>query len=120
MNAATLENPKTLNVSVSIVTAWRDAHDALSALFVLALITFPIFLAVGIWEGWIRRSAIGGVETLSYNFVEGVVRAFLLTPYAIAVHRFIILGEKTTSYRIAPAEPRFRHFFSWSLALLLL
>ena len=56
---------------------------------------------------------------LEYLLYEAV-KAFLMTPYAIAVHRFIILGEKTMSYRIAPAEARFRRFFGWSLALLML
>jgi hypothetical protein len=41
------------------------------------------------------------LEKFSYDAVE----AFFMTPYAIVVHRFIILGEKTMSYRIAPAEP---------------
>ena len=49
-----------------------------------------------------------------------VALTFLMTPYAIAVHRFIILGEKTMSFRITPTEPRFRRFFGWSLALGLL
>jgi hypothetical protein len=120
MNTAAPESPKSLKVFTSIVTAWRDARDALSALFVPALIAFPIFLALWIARGWIRLSTAGGVETLSYNVVCGVVQAFLLTPYAIAVHRFIILGEKTTSYRIALTEPRFRRFFGWSLALSML
>lgn len=56
-------------------------------------------------------------EVPSYFAVYNVVQAFLMTPYAIAVHRFIILAEKTKGYRIAPADPKFRRFFCWWLAL---
>jgi hypothetical protein len=45
------------------------------------------------------------------------VQAFLLTPCMIAAHRFIILGEVTPHYRLAPRAPRFQLFFLWSLAL---
>jgi len=43
------------------------------------------------------------------------VRPFLLTPYLIAVHRFIILGEATAIYRLVPTDKRFQRYFVWSL-----
>jgi len=46
MKSSTPENPKALKISISIVTAWRDARDALSALFAPALIAFLILLAL--------------------------------------------------------------------------
>jgi hypothetical protein len=42
-------------------------------------------------------------------------RPFLLAPYLIAVHRFIILGEATAIYRLVPTEKRFQRYFVWSL-----
>ena len=42
-------------------------------------------------------------------------RPFLLTPYLIAVHRFIILGETTAIYRLVPTDKRFQRYFAWSL-----
>jgi hypothetical protein len=109
MNMPSPEKPKTLIFSVG--AAWRDARDALSALFLLALIAFLIFLTLGIITPRIMPAT--GLTSLLY----GAVTAFLMTPYAIAVHRFIILGERTKSYRIALAERRFWRFFGWSLAL---
>jgi hypothetical protein len=120
MNMPAPENRKALELFTSVVTAWRDVRDGLSALFAPAMIAFLILLARGIVRTWIMPStgltAGAELEQLTYDAVE----AFVMTPYAIAVHRFIILGEKTMSYRIAPAEPRFRRFFGWSLALLVL
>ena len=67
-----------------------------------------------------RRGSWGSdaqqAKRLGMAFYEAA-KAFLMTPYAIAVHRFIIVGEKTTNYQIALVEPRFRRFFGWSLAL---
>jgi hypothetical protein len=113
-NKTASPNPNAPNLSV--VTVWRDARDALMALFVPALIAFLIMLAsVIVWRIIpVTGNTFGGqLEILSY----GAVTLFLLTPYLIAVHRFIILGEKTTSYRIVPTEPRFRRFFGWLLVL---
>ena len=45
------------------------------------------------------------------------MQAFLLTPYLIAVHRFIILGETATPYRLEPRAHRFQLFFLWSVVL---
>jgi hypothetical protein len=49
-----------------------------------------------------------------------VAQIFLITPYIVAVHRFIILGEVTTDYRLTPGQPRFQRFFYWLLILLAL
>ena len=114
MNADTPENPFS---RFSVRATWLDLRDALSALCTPALIVFLILFALNLvrWRITPLNSLTGGLvlEDLFYE----AVNAFLMTPYAIAVHRFIILGERTMSYRIAPAEPRFRRFFGWSLAL---
>jgi hypothetical protein len=117
MTTAALENPERLKVFTSILTAWRDARDALNALFVQALFALLILLAMRSARTWIIRPPTDWPEVQSYYAVYNVVQAFLMTPYAIAVHRFIILGEKTKGYRIAPADPKFRRFFCWWLAL---
>jgi hypothetical protein len=117
MNTGTPENAEELAVSTAVQTAWRDVRDALAALFTPALISFLILLALRIGREWIMPlTGDTELERLSYDVVE----AFFMTPYAIMVHRFILLGEKTMSYRIAPAERRFLRFFGWSLVLLVL
>jgi hypothetical protein len=51
------------------------------------------------------------------GFVMGAVQSFLLTPFMIAVHRFIILDEVTPGYALDPSKPTFRLFFGWLVAL---
>jgi hypothetical protein len=38
---------------------------------------------------------------------------FLLTPFFLAVHRLLLLGEETTRYEFKPSSPRFQLFFGW-------
>src|SRR5688572_1666587 len=48
---------------------------------------------------------------LSMVIVElaiGIAQGFLLTPVAIAVHRFVLLGEIGQHYSLTPSEPRFK------------
>jgi hypothetical protein len=123
MNTGTPESREALAPSAAVGTALRDVREALSALFMPALIGLVILFAMQILRAPIVTGLTAGPpasKTLLIILVYEAVKAFLMTPYAIAVHRFIILGEKTTSYRIAPAETRFRRFFGWSLALLML
>jgi hypothetical protein len=38
---------------------------------------------------------------------------FLLTPFFLAIHRLLILGEEATRYDFKPSSPRFQLFFGW-------
>src|SRR5262245_36700237 len=117
VNTVTPKNPGAL---ASAVAAWSDVRDALSWLFRPALISFVILLALGTVKERIIPFASHTVDSMLKLLVYEAIQAFVLTPYAIAVHRFIILGEITTSYRISLPEPRFRLFFGLSLALVVL
>ncbi len=46
-----------------------------------------------------------------------LVQAFLLTPFLIAIARFIILDEVARRYALEPRNPRFRRSYMWLLAL---
>ena len=75
--------------------------------------------------GLVRRVLLpdmSGVSSgpLLLEFVVAGVQAFLLTPYLIAVHRFIVLNEAGQRYALAPAEQRFQLFFLWSMVLSLM
>jgi hypothetical protein len=56
-----------------------------------------------------------GLEILA--FILGVAQGLLLTPAAIAVHRFVLLGERTAQYRLDLSDPRFRQFFFFTVML---
>src|SRR5258708_36555316 len=98
MNTAAPENPKTLKVSTSIVTAWRDTGDTLSALFAPATVAFLILLALWLVRGRIRPTTVG-LETLPYDVLYLVALTFLMTPYAIRVPRLRILSRKKYNFR---------------------
>jgi len=123
MNPAAPKHTEALKVSTAVVTAWRDTRAALSALLTPALVMVLILWTLFIVKVATRALLILNGMTTSAELVGlpyGLAVVFFLTPYAIAVHRFIILGEKTTSYRIASTEPKFRRFFGWSLVFLVL
>lgn len=49
--------------------------------------------------------------------IASVVYYALLTPYFVAVHRFIILGEVTKHYRLPWRDIRFQLFFGWAFTV---
>jgi hypothetical protein len=59
-----------------------------------------------------------GIEL--FSFLIRVLTAFLLTPVAIAVHRFVLLGEVTERYAASLSDQRFMRFFTFSIAFQLL
>jgi hypothetical protein len=80
-------------------------------------------LAILIALALVRRIVVPTNEStraLLVDFVFSCAQAFLLTPYLIAVHRGVILNERTSRYALAPGEHRFQLFFMWSIALSLM
>ena len=109
-----------LTIGQAAAQAWRDTRAALGALAGPAQIAFFIYLIVSVARRLLLPADPGvATATLLGEFVLSIAQAFLLTPFLIAVHRFVILGE-TGRYKLAPAEHRFQLFFMWSIALSLL
>jgi hypothetical protein len=52
--------------------------------------------------------------------IENLALALLVTPLAISVHRFVLLGETTNRYEFAPRSLRFRQFFGFAAILTLI
>jgi hypothetical protein len=78
-------------------------------LIVLALSIAEEDLPSRLWQGALAGTAL--------DVLQVAVWALLLTPVVIAVHRFVILGEATRTYRVAANMPAFRVFFGWLFAL---
>src|SRR5437016_836382 len=106
------------SIGQAVARAWRDVFAAFAALWRLALIAFLITRAVGIGRGLLARSIGFSRDWLGAPGLVGMLQAFLLAPYLIAVHRFIILREVSTRYALRPTELRFQLFFGWSVVLL--
>jgi hypothetical protein len=111
-------NPKAPGIWKAATIALSDVYDVLHALTLLSLVAFLIVLAFGLVPffipvaGWTRLSVIAMFAGLA------AAQAFLLTPYLIAVHRFIILSEVTRNYRIVPVCQRLQRFFGWLLVFM--
>lgn len=98
--------------------AWRDTTAVFRALTAQVWIVLPISVVIAFVQRLSPQSeAPFATGPLLLGFVVGCVQAFLLTPYLIAVHRFIILGETATPYRLEPRAHRFQLFFLWSVVL---
>jgi hypothetical protein len=98
--------------------AWSDLVRVFAALTNVWPIPLAISFALSpvpalLMAGSGRYSLVGELVSL----LIGAVTAFFLTPYIIAVHRFIVLDEVAPSYTLRPGEPRFQKFFGWSLLL---
>jgi len=107
-------------VFASVKLAWSDVFRVIAdmpALTWSAVVLGLIFGGVGIvlehWTGTVP-SSLGALAATS------AIRAlwiFFLTPLYLAIHRYIILGEITPRYALAPEQPRFQRFFLFTLAL---
>jgi len=110
-------NPTVSEIFNAAGLAWRDTRHVFDAIFNKVVIAFTITI---ITSALYMTPALMPRGTSSFLLVMLVilttaVQAFLITPYFIAVHRFIILGEVTTNYLLTPGEPRFLRFFGWLL-----
>lgn len=102
------------SIITALFWAYWDLCHVLRKAWRPALFAFLI-LSVG------SVAAAVGPKLLTYNpFGEAVMRlailvglCFLLTPFFLAVHRFLLLGEEPTRYEFKPSSPRFQLLFGW-------
>jgi hypothetical protein len=90
--------------------AWRPALFAFLILSIgtCAMVVGPLLLT---------RDPIGQAVT-GLAILIGL--SFLLTPFLLTIHRFLLLGESATRCDFRPSSPRFQLFFGWlALSVLL-
>ena len=100
-------------------TAWRDTAVVIQQIPIVLTVGALIVILVHVLAETLvlpKRTGIGFGRDLLV-FILDLIEGFLLVPVAIAVHRFILLGERTPSYRLNPAEPRFRRFFLFTVVI---
>ena len=51
------------------------------------------------------------------GFITGIIQPFVIAPLAIAVHRYVLLGEVTAGYAIDPSSPRYLRFVSFAVLI---
>jgi len=102
------------SLATSVLWAYWDLCHTLRALWRQALIAFAI-LAIGFLLAEIgpRLLARGGIGRVVDRQMCEIAVCFLLTPFVMAVHRYVLLGEVKPHYLIDPANARFRLMFGW-------
>ena len=92
------------------LTAWEDAFPAIGAMPLVAGTAFAIVILMALASFWIISDAyaLAASHWLPvYSIVSGVVQGLLLAPLAIAVHRYVLLGEATPRYPLDPFSARY-------------
>ena len=105
------------------VMGWRDGLGAINAMPVVAGIAFIILLIIGALSTLLLPApAPGSGEAVSIvaSIVSSIIRAFVVAPLAIAVHRYVLLGEVTPGYALDPSSPRYMRFVGFAILVNLL
>ena len=89
---------------------WRDALAARERMPMLFWIAGAVVIGVGILH------VIVG-EGLLLSLIFAIAQAAALTPLAIGVHRFVLLGEAHDGYDFAFGDARFQKFLMYIVAL---
>jgi hypothetical protein len=96
----------------------------MTGLSLVMLVILLLFQAVGLGTdaGFVADDGpvYFGVGAALTATVLSAIKAVLLAPFAIAVHRFVLLGEVTARYRIDPADQRFLRFAFYGVLLAVL
>ena len=101
---------------------WRDALAAIPKMPVVLGVAVLVVLALGVLPLEPDTITNPSSDQLFWFHVHAdiakililIAHSFLLTPVAIAIHRFVLLGEVTARYEIR-LSPRFLRFFLFSL-----
>lgn len=105
----------------TVTTAYRDVGRVIHAMPVLTGTMIAILIAFNIASLFILPApSPGSFKSPLFDLIllaASAIQSFLLTPFLIAVHRFILLYQLTGQYALAPQEPRFFRFFGWSLVI---
>jgi hypothetical protein len=115
-------------IAGTVVTAWQDAFRAIRAMPAVSGIAFTL-LFVSSFAGFAALNKLAGSTTLSQladlpsgglglaalEIISTVLQAALLAPLAIAVHRFVLLGESTNRYPLEPWSSRYLRFAGFAI-----
>jgi hypothetical protein len=97
------------------LAGWRDALRAITHMMPVA---GPAFLFALMFQAAYQLSRGHSLAIdVAISLVFGIVRGLVLTPLAIAVHRYVLLDEVTEHYALNPADQRFQRFFGVAIAI---
>ncbi len=93
-------------------------HDALRAITQMMPVAGPAFLFTLMAEAAyaLLRAQSHAIE-LAISPFYWIAQSLLLAPLAIAVHRYVLLGEVTPHYALNPSDRRFQRYFGFAVVL---
>lgn len=99
----------------AVLLAWRDAFRALDRMRNLGLAVLVILLFMEVAQAMVLAACYDPKQVLGFSeWIAGLaheaIGGVLLAPFAIAVHRFVLLDERAARYRIDPVDGRFLRF----------
>ncbi len=105
-------------IFATAIEGWRATFEAISRmspLFVTATVLMLVLNAVSVPLTPAPKQEPGlAIQLVMYGL--GIVQGLVLTPVAIAMHRFVLLAEVTERYQMNFSDPRFMKFFLVSVA----
>lgn len=116
------DNPPIIGTAVQ---AWGDAFRAIAAMPALAGAVLAIQLIIGGASFLLMPDPLTMTDGIGPMFhllaiATGVVQSFLVAPLAIAVHRYVLLGETTNRYSLDPSSPRYLRFVGFAVLVSLI
>jgi hypothetical protein len=93
---------------------WRDAFRAITQMPSVAGTAF-LFTLMSQAAYQLSRGHSFAID-VAISLVVGIVQSLVLTPLAIAVHRYVLLDEVTQHYALNLADQRFQRFFGFAVA----
>src|SRR6516162_45455 len=119
---AAMAEKKPLVIETAAI-AWRDAFRAIEVMPVLAGIAFVLYLVMSLAISAINANPYALAGSPWFPIISigaSIVQAVLLSPLAIAVHRFVLLGEKTNRYPLEPKSSRYLRFVGFAILVKIL
>ena len=103
--------------------AWRNAFRAIEVMPVVASIAFVLYLVMSLAISAINANPYALAGSPWFPIISigaSIVQAVLLSPLAIAVHRFVLLGEEANRYPLEPKSGRYLRFVGFAILVKIL
>jgi hypothetical protein len=115
-----MANGAQTSVISAAMTAWQDAlaaRERMPNMFLIAIIAVVVLNLVYFGLAIVGFFFGSGLLASLIALIYAGVQALLLTPLAIAVHRFLLLSEINDNYRVDTQDPRFMKFLTFLAGL---
>jgi len=113
-------NPSKMQI---VGLSYRDVARAFGAMprtFTIAFLICFVYYAIATFLVPALVEELHGAAREVISFALGAGAAFLLTPFFIAIHRFILLDELPSGYLLDIHNPRFMRFFAFGMLIVVL